>query len=426
MLAHVGQRLLDDPIGRAVDLRRQRPPLPYRRGPHRQARVRGQLVETFQAERGLPRRRLFLRPQHAEDRADLAQRLGARGLDRGERLPRLLRAVVHEVQADAGLDIDQRQVVPEHVVQLAGDAQPFLGRLPAFLLLAGPGPLGADLHHLRHVLRADLGGTAEHDRQSQARGGQQGDAQVRPGTVRHAELPGKGPGDQEVRHVRGRGGHDGGASPAGADRAEQRDQGRDRERPTRRGECGERDRRRRGHGEYGDRVPPAPEQSDRPDQQDRDREEIHRPEDLALGRRRAGPEQMEQHGGQHRTARPPRVRAVPRWSSGVCAPAAGPGCPRRPGEGRRGRAGAVLGPRPPRWPSPGRVFHEPNLRHPGRSGHRRADAVPRTSRGVRRAGSLLPAEYAAGPACSGRRRADAPPGRRGAAPNRRLWRQSRP
>ena len=106
----------------------------------RQPGVRGQLVEPVQAERRLPGRRLLLGAQHAEHRADLAQRLGARRLDRGQRLAGLLRPVVHQVQPHPGLHVDQRQVVAEHVVQLAGDPQPFLGRLPALLLLAAPGP----------------------------------------------------------------------------------------------------------------------------------------------------------------------------------------------------------------------------------------------------------------------------------------------
>jgi hypothetical protein len=62
--------------------------------------------------------------------------------------------------------------MPEHIVQLAGDPQAFLRGLPAFLLGAGPGALGSDLHHLGRVLGADLGGTAQHDVQRQPRGQQ--------------------------------------------------------------------------------------------------------------------------------------------------------------------------------------------------------------------------------------------------------------
>ena len=53
-----------------------------------------------------------------------------------ERL-RLLGLAVDEVQGDAGLHVDQRHVVRDDVVQLAGDPQPLLvGLTPTFLVLA--------------------------------------------------------------------------------------------------------------------------------------------------------------------------------------------------------------------------------------------------------------------------------------------------
>ena len=52
---------------------------------------------------------------------DLAERLGAGLLDRVERDPGLVGLAAHEVQTDAGPDVDQREVVAEHVVQFGGD-----------------------------------------------------------------------------------------------------------------------------------------------------------------------------------------------------------------------------------------------------------------------------------------------------------------
>ena len=85
------------------------------------------------------------------------QRVVAGFLDRRERGSRLLGMLVEEVQGDAGLDVDQRDVVGEHVVQLLRETQPLLARrpLPCFtgqalllgpLLLAHPHDLGHGEH----------------------------------------------------------------------------------------------------------------------------------------------------------------------------------------------------------------------------------------------------------------------------------------
>lgn len=70
---------------------------------------------------------------------------GAAGLpDMGQGGLRLVGAFVHEVGGDPGLDVDQRDVVRHHVVQIPGDPQPLLGDPAAGLLVAGAfGPLGA-------------------------------------------------------------------------------------------------------------------------------------------------------------------------------------------------------------------------------------------------------------------------------------------
>ena len=97
-----------------------------------------EVAEAVQARRRPPRRVLAGAAQHTEHRADLAQRVGARLVDRRQRDPRLAGLLVHQLQGDAGLDVDQRNVVRQHVVQLAGDAQPLLVGLAAGLELARP------------------------------------------------------------------------------------------------------------------------------------------------------------------------------------------------------------------------------------------------------------------------------------------------
>ena len=57
-------------------------------------------------------------------------------LDRREGLRRLAGALLEDVQPDAGLHADRRHRVSDHVVQLAGDAQPLLGDQAAGPLLA--------------------------------------------------------------------------------------------------------------------------------------------------------------------------------------------------------------------------------------------------------------------------------------------------
>ena len=62
--------------------------------------------------------------EEIERLAELAQGVAARGLDVGERHPRLLRLVVDEVQGHRRLDVDQRDVVGQHVVEVLGDREP--------------------------------------------------------------------------------------------------------------------------------------------------------------------------------------------------------------------------------------------------------------------------------------------------------------
>ena len=91
------------------------------------------------------RGRLASLPEDVEDGPQLGERLLARVADRGERRSRLLGERLVHVQRDARLDADERQVVPQRVVELARDPEPLLARAPQRLLLVHPGRLGAPL-----------------------------------------------------------------------------------------------------------------------------------------------------------------------------------------------------------------------------------------------------------------------------------------
>ena len=66
------------------------------------------------------------------------------------------------MQADPGLDVDQRDVVREHVVQLARDAQALLARPTARFLLLNKGTLGGALLIRPRYLGADERLTSSH------------------------------------------------------------------------------------------------------------------------------------------------------------------------------------------------------------------------------------------------------------------------
>ncbi|MCO5614894.1 hypothetical protein L7F22_069179 [Adiantum nelumboides] len=139
----VGQRLLHDPVRRQVDPGRQRPRGPLGAAAHRQPRgahLVEQRVEPVQAGGGRTRGLLVDPTQHAEGGAHLAQQVAAGPLDLGERGAGLLRVVVHQVERDPGLHVDQGDVVAEHVVQLLGDPQPLgVGAAPTLGLGGPPG-----------------------------------------------------------------------------------------------------------------------------------------------------------------------------------------------------------------------------------------------------------------------------------------------
>ena len=153
----VGQRLLHDPERCQIDARRERPTLAvhFQRDPDAGRGGAGhEVVKAVQARRRRPGRLLAGAAQHAEHRADLAQGVGARLVDRRQRDPRLLGLLVHQMQGDAGLDVDQRDVVRQHVVELLGDAQPLLVGLAAGLELASALDLREALPAIAHPFGA--------------------------------------------------------------------------------------------------------------------------------------------------------------------------------------------------------------------------------------------------------------------------------
>ena len=100
---HVGERLLHDPVARGVHGRRHRAELADVE-PHldaRGAQRARELVEVAEPARRPERRRVVVAAQHAERRAQVAQRLAARRLDLAQGGARLLRVGVDQVRGDA-------------------------------------------------------------------------------------------------------------------------------------------------------------------------------------------------------------------------------------------------------------------------------------------------------------------------------------
>ena len=205
---HVGQRLLHDPVGGQVGPGRQGTRRPLDPGADLQAGRAGprdQAVQLGQAGGGGPGRRLVALAEHVQDRAELPQCVVGGLLDGLQGAAGLARLLVHQVQGHAGLDVDQGDVVGEHVVQLAGDAHALLAGPP--LRLLGPGPLGGQ------AALAPGDGHVGHDEDEQ-----QG-AEVGGGRGRGGRLD---PPDErrqdEVDGQAGEGGDPGGPPGAGRDR----------------------------------------------------------------------------------------------------------------------------------------------------------------------------------------------------------------
>ena len=130
MAAGVGERFLDDAVGGEVHTRRQLPDLTSQDQAHRRSRrhASDQLVEAVQ-----PRLRatriarvamviVAVRPQHAEQAAQLGHRVAGGRADDLEPLAALLGHAGRGQAGGVGLDGDHGHVVGDDVVQLAGDA----------------------------------------------------------------------------------------------------------------------------------------------------------------------------------------------------------------------------------------------------------------------------------------------------------------
>ncbi len=81
--------------------------------------------------------RVVLAAQHADDGGELLQHGVGGAPDVDERGPTAPGWLCKHMGGGTGLHVDHRDVVGDHVVQLAGDAQPLLGDPAAGLLLAG-------------------------------------------------------------------------------------------------------------------------------------------------------------------------------------------------------------------------------------------------------------------------------------------------
>ncbi|GAA3237334.1 hypothetical protein GCM10020256_56700 [Streptomyces thermocoprophilus] len=219
---HIGQGFLDDPVRREADGGRDARAVVGvgdLDGQAGAAEGAGEFVEAVQAGGGFGGcLGVAGLAQQSDGGAEFVER-GAAGLaDVGEGLLGLVGPLVHDVGGDTGLHIDEGDVVGDDVVQVAGDAQTFLGDAAAGLLLAGAfGALGAFADGL------DDGAAA-------ADGVPRGGADAGPGEDGEVLLrvPGQRPGEHRGAGQHGRGEQSdppgGGAVGGGGDR-EQGDHG---------------------------------------------------------------------------------------------------------------------------------------------------------------------------------------------------------
>ena len=181
MADRVGQRLLHDAVGGGVHPGGQRAHRAVSGDRHREAGRPGPRRQLIQpghpGHRGQRRSPggLVSGPQRAEHRGELAQGLAADITNGGECLMSPLRLPVHQVQRRVGLDVDHRDAVRHHVVQVPRDRQPLVtgqpgGRLgPASAVgrrpgVAGPGQLGhrQQAHQTGRQQQVELQGGAEY------------------------------------------------------------------------------------------------------------------------------------------------------------------------------------------------------------------------------------------------------------------------
>ena len=143
VLDHVGERLLHDAVRREIDAGRHVGPVPVDRELDVDAGARHvghQPVEVCEPRGGDEGGRLVAvgRAQDAEEPAHLPQRRAGRGLDGGKRPLGRRRIVGGHHPPGAGVHRHHAHAVGDHVVQLAGDAQPLLGHRLAGQVVLGP------------------------------------------------------------------------------------------------------------------------------------------------------------------------------------------------------------------------------------------------------------------------------------------------
>ena len=166
VLEGVGQRFLHDPVDRELLPLRQPGRVSLHGAGHRQACRPYPVEEGFQVGkaglRGQVGGPVIVFGQHAEQPAQLAERLPAGAGDRAERLAGSLGGARGGVPAAVGEADDHRQVVRDDVVHLAGDAGTLGCRRELGLRVAfGLGPAGPLLQP--RVMRAPVGyGVPEH------------------------------------------------------------------------------------------------------------------------------------------------------------------------------------------------------------------------------------------------------------------------
>ena len=142
---HVRDRLLADAVRGQLDARGQRALRALDRGLDVQTgglRLLRQLVDARQAGRGRLGRHVVRLAQRVEHAAQLGQGVAAGMLDRLQRRARLLGPVVEQVQGRARLHVDQRDVVRQHVVEVARDREALLAAAASDVRLARPLGLG--------------------------------------------------------------------------------------------------------------------------------------------------------------------------------------------------------------------------------------------------------------------------------------------
>ena len=194
----VGERLLDDPVGRDVDARRQVARLSLDDEVCVESGI-GDLVDQLgqarEARRRGERQIALVFTQHAEQAPHLVERPLRGVLDGVEGLERLVGTIAMDhPTSPAGLDDDQAERMSDHVVELPGDPDPFLGRRTRRCrLLLGLEPDVATLEQPRPVSHPAHQATGRPGRDDDQRHPEGVVALTPPSGVKHRERDGHEP-----------------------------------------------------------------------------------------------------------------------------------------------------------------------------------------------------------------------------------------